>query len=58
MILQLAAYRNLYESNYGEKIKKATIIKISKESPDYELYPVSSSKLDKGWKVFKPLLLV
>jgi ATP-dependent exoDNAse (exonuclease V) beta subunit len=58
MILQLAAYRNLYESNYNEKIKNATIIKISKESPDYELFPVTSEKLDKGWEVFKALLKV
>jgi len=58
MILQLAAYRHLYEANYALKITSATIIKISKDEPEYELHYVDSDMLDKGWEAFKSLITI
>ena len=51
-IVQLAAYRQLYEENSGNKITSGIILKLSKDKKEYKEYKITKKDLDWGWKVF------
>lgn len=57
MVIQLAAYKNMFEELYKIPITGCGIIKISKETEDFEHYVPTNEQLDLGWKVFNALLL-
>lgn len=58
MVIQLAAYKHLYEENNKDKIKSMGIIKLSKKEQKYEFYPITTEQCEAGWKVFLSLLEV
>ena len=58
MVIQLAAYKRLYEEIYKVPILSQNIIKLSKDSPEYEFYPVDIQEDQAGWEVFLSLIEV
>ena len=40
MIIQLGAYKILYEEHFPEKVHQCGIIKVEKKSPKYTLIPI------------------
>jgi len=55
-IIQLAAYRQMYQENTGKKIQQAILLKLDKEGEGYEEHRITLRKLNWGWKVFKLVL--
>ena len=58
MVIQLAAYKRLYEEIYKVPILSQSIIKLSKDSPEYGFYPVDIQEDQAGWEVFLSLIEV
>lgn len=52
MIIQLGAYKLLYEENYPEKINHCGIIKIQKDKINYKLNIISNKAIKAGQKIF------
>lgn len=51
---QVAAYKELYEEHFPkEKIDKCYILKINKETGEFEDKKLTQYKIDKGWEIFK-----
>lgn len=58
MVIQLAAYRRMYEEVKNKSIKSMGIIKLSKDVQHYDFFPVTEEQYNAGWEVFKGLLEV
>jgi len=58
MVIQLSAYKRLFEGNFNVPIESMSIIKLSKEEPAYEFYSVTPEQDLAGWEVFLALLEV
>lgn len=58
MVIQLAAYKRLYEEIYKVPILSQSIIKLCKDEPKYEFYPVTDQEDQAAWEVFIHLLAV
>jgi hypothetical protein len=58
MVIQLAAYKRLYEEVYNVPILSQSIIKLCKDEPRYDFYPVNDAQDLAGWEVFLQLLEV
>lgn len=58
MVIQLAAYKNMYQELFNVDISGCGIIKISKDEDLFEHYVPTSQQLELGWEVFKSLLLI
>lgn len=52
MIIQLAAYKILFEENYPDKVFQTGIIKISKNKVNYSFNLVSDEALEAGREIF------
>ncbi len=52
MIVQLGAYKILFEEHHTEKINQCGIIKIEKKKPEYSLNLVPNQSLKSGQKIF------
>ena len=51
---QISAYKELYEEHFPkEKIDRCYILKINKETGEFEANKLTQYKLDKGWEIFK-----
>lgn len=51
---QVAAYKKLYEEHFPkEKIDRCYILKINKETGEFEDKKLTQYKIDKGWEIFK-----
>ena len=51
---QVAAYKELYEEKFpNEKIERCYILKINKETGEFEDKKLTQYKIDKGWEIFK-----
>lgn len=51
---QVAAYKELYEEKFPkEKIQRCYILKINKETGEFEDKKLTQYKIDKGWEIFK-----
>ncbi len=51
---QISAYKKLYEEHFPkEKIDRCYILKINKETGEFEANKLTQYKLDKGWEIFK-----
>jgi|11BtaG_2_1085332.scaffolds.fasta_scaffold03546_9 hypothetical protein len=58
MIIQLGAYRKLYELQTGNKITSGLILRIDKEGKGFEQHQIPLKKLNWGWKVFQHILKI
>jgi len=58
MVIQLSAYKRLYEEVYNVPILSQSIIKLCKDEPRYDFYPVNDAQDLAGWEVFLQLLEV
>ncbi len=56
MIIQVAAYKKLYEENKPDKICGCEIIQLDKEKPGYKLYKIDNDLLELGWQAFEKLI--
>lgn len=56
MVIQVSAYKKLYEMHTNEHIKWCEIIQLNKDKPEYKLYRFNTELLDQGWKAFEMLL--
>lgn len=52
MIIQLGAYKILYEEHFPEKVHQCGIIKVEKKSPKYTLKLVSDEAIEAGQEIF------
>ena len=51
---QVSAYKELYEERFPkEKIDRCYILKINKETGEFESVKLTQYKLNKGWEIFK-----
>jgi len=55
-IIQLAAYRQMYQESTGKKIQQAILLKLDKEGEGYEEHRITLKDLNWGWRVFKLIL--
>ena len=55
-IIQLAAYRQMYQESTGKKIQQAILLKLDKEGEGYEEHRIALKDLNWGWRVFKLIL--
>lgn len=51
--IQLAAYREAYQEQTGEKISKCVVLQINKETGDFSYHSVDNETLDKCFVVFR-----
>lgn len=51
-IIQVAAYRELYQHVYNKPVQACHILKLSKEDSSFEHHALSNEKLDKAYKAF------
>ena len=58
MVIQLAAYKQMFEENFNDKIDSCCIIKLSKDKQQYNFFPMTDEQVSAGWDVFKSLLEV
>lgn len=56
MVIQVSAYKKLYELHTGESVDWCEIIQLNKDKPEYKLYRFHNEILDQGWKAFEMLL--
>ena len=52
-IIQLGAYRKLYEMQTGNKINGGLLLRLDKEGKGFEQHQIPLKKLNWGWKVFQ-----
>lgn len=55
-IIQLAAYRHMYEKQTGKKIMGGRLLRLDKTGQGFEDHAIPLAKLDWGWKVFEHIL--
>ena len=55
-IVQLAAYRYMYEKQTGNKLSGGRLLRLDKNGAGFEDHAIPLEKLDWGWKVFKNLI--
>ena len=55
-IVQLGAYRKLYELQTGNKITSGLLLRLDKEGNGFEQHQIPLKKLNWGWKVFQHCL--
>ena len=58
MVIQLAAYKNLFEEKHEKLIDSCGIIKLQKDEQRYGFFPVSSKQIQAGWETFLSLVKV
>lgn len=58
MVIQLSAYKRLFEEIFNVPIASQSIIKLCKDEPKYEFYPVTPEEDAAGWDVFIHLLAI
>lgn len=56
MIIQVSAYKKLYELHTNQTIDWCEIVQLNKESPEYTVYRFDKKTLDLGWQAFEMLL--
>ena len=56
MMIQLAAYKKMYEEVFNTVIESCSIIKLEKNTPSYTLYPITNEQLELGWNIFHNLI--
>jgi hypothetical protein len=56
MVIQIAAYKKLFEENFDEQIKSCSIIKVEKGKREYSFFTATDNELDASWSVFQSLL--
>lgn len=55
-IIQLAAYRHMYEKQTGQKLQGGKLLRIDKNGNGFEEHNITLERLDWGWQVFERLL--
>jgi hypothetical protein len=55
-IVQLAAYRYMYEKQTGNKIVGGRLLRLDKTGQGFEDHAITLAKLDWGWEVFQCIL--
>tara|TARA_S200002703_G_C3770826_1_gene237313 strand:- start:349 stop:1005 length:657 start_codon:yes stop_codon:yes gene_type:complete len=55
-IVQLAAYRHMYEKQTGNKLEGGRLLRLDKTGQGFEDHAIPLSRLDWGWKVFEHIL--
>tara|TARA_A100001011_G_C14049841_1_gene731416 strand:+ start:190 stop:843 length:654 start_codon:yes stop_codon:yes gene_type:complete len=55
-IVQLAAYRYMYEKQTGKKLQGGKLLRLDKEGNGFEEHNIPLERLDWGWEVFSTLL--
>ena len=55
-IVQLAAYKYMYEKQTGNKIEGGRLLRLDKTGQGFEDHAIPLSKLEWGWKVFECIL--
>ncbi len=55
-IIQLGAYRKLYELQTGVKINAGLLLRLDKEGKGFEQHHIPLKKLNWGWRVFQTIL--
>lgn len=55
-IVQLAAYRYMYEKQTGNKLQGGKLLRLDKEGNGFEEHNIPLERLDWGWEVFSTLL--
>ena len=55
-IVQLAAYRYMYEKSTGIKLAGGRLLRLDKTGAGFEDHAIPKKKLDWGWRVFKHLI--
>lgn len=58
MVIQLAAYKNMYEEKFNTTIASCNIIKLAKDKQQFNYFPMTPEQVASGWEVFKGLLEV
>ena len=55
-VIQLGAYRKLYELQTGNKISSGMLLRLDKTGKGFEQHSIPSKKLNWGWRIFKTIL--
>lgn len=56
MLIQVSAYKKLYEYLTKETVDHCEIIQLNKDKPEFKLYQFHNELLDYGWQAFEMLL--